>query len=298
MQQEAKILTLVEEDTWRKYIFVKTGVQIKGDDLCLVANGERVVISVENEGTTRRTTELVVKYMNTTVALEPTVDEGRLALAHILVKKLASSLLWTLYYQTKAFRKTALDQLNIKGDEPFGKLYSAELDLCFACLDFWDSNDLSSICDHKNALDWWGQLIEEDICYQLNLPWAKGSKADEEKAIQQILGYLNSWLNPYPPEQLPHHFNTIESAITIGKPRPSDNNKLRKARREFREGAWKQYKEALHGVKRSLHTSSGLYRLHLDGDKLYAQTGRKSRSHIIFEPVPICLPEFLPQIGG
>lgn len=294
-------MTLAEEDhAWTKYIFVKTDVQIKGSNLCLAANGERVVISVENEGTTRRTTERVVKYMNTTVALEPRVDEGRLALAHIIVKKLASSLCWMLYYQSKAFRKKALDQLNIKGYEPFGKLHSAELDLCFACLDFWDSNNLSSIFDYKSALDWWSQLIEEDICHQLNLPWAKGSKADEEKAIQYILDCLYSWDNPYLhlSEQLPHHFNLIESAIAIAKHRPTDNNKLRKARREFREGAWKQYTEALHGVKRALHTPSGLYRLHLDGDKLYAQTGRKTRFHIIFEPVPICLSEFLPQIGG
>lgn len=292
-------MTLAEKEiTLSKHIFIKTNVQIEGSNLCLICCGEQVEIPLGIEGVTYPITERLVKYMNTTVALEPTVDEGRLALTHLLVKKLASSLLCTLYYQTKAFRKKALDQLNVKGYEPFGKLYNAELELCFACLDFWDSNDLSNISDHKNALDWWSQLIEEDICHQLNLPWAKGSKADEEKAIQQILDYLNSWLNPYLPEELPHHFNLIAAAITIGKPCPSDNNKLRKARREFREGAWKQYKEALHGVKRSLHTSSGLYRLHLDGDKLYAQTGRKTRSHVIFEPVPICLSEFLPQIGG
>lgn len=199
----------------------------------------------------------------------------------------------------KATSKLLCD-LELKGYEPFGKLYNAKLELCFACLDFWDSNDLSNISDHKNALDWWSQLIEEDICYQLNLPWAKGSKTDEEKAIQYILDCLYSWNNPYLhiSEQLPHHFNLIESAIAIAKHRPTDSKKLRRARREFREGAWKQYKEALHGVKRALHTPSGLYRLHLDGDKLYAQTGRKTRSHVIFEPVPICLSEFLPQIGG
>lgn len=299
-------MTLAEIDkAWTKYIFVKANVQSEGCNLCLTANGERVVIPLGTKGAIHPITERIVKYMNATIALEPTVNEGQLALVHIILRKFASSLLWVLYYQTKAVRKKALSkvlcELGVKGYEPFGNLYNAELNLCFACLDFWDSHDLSSVSDQDSALAWWSQLIEEDICYQLNLPWTKGSKEDEEKAIQCILDSLNSWQNPYLhlSEELPHHFNMIESAIAIGKPRLTDNNPVKKARREFREGAWKQYKkEALHGIKRALHTHSGLHRLHLDSDELYAQTTGRNRTLVTFEAVPICLQDFLPQIGG
>jgi hypothetical protein len=259
---------------------LKADFQIDGTNLCCNNHyGNRLVIPLGNEAVRHPITERLVAKLNMPIALIPSANKAEQALAIIVIDSLVSGLLWVLYYQTKAFKKPFLEDLGLKDDEFLGQIYNSELNLCFACLNFWNSNNLSENSKDFNVLDMWERLIAAHVCDALNSRSLRGNKEDDEKQIQYLIDSLNKWDNSYSSEKPFHHFNLIDSAIAIGQPQRTDNVPMRKARKQFRDGALEEYKEAWFAYKRAIHTGK-FKKLHIDGEDLYVQMTRRTRTRI------------------
>lgn len=256
----------------------KATLEINGENLyCKNHFGNQLIIPLGKGVEHTITTRLIAK-MNMPIFLSSTTGKADVSLALLVIEILVAALFWVLYYQTKALRRKDLCALDLKDYEPLGLIYNEELNLCFACLDFWDNNNLYENSNDISALDIWERLIGEHICDALNSGHLRSSKEKNEKEIQYLLSCFDLWINPYSPEESLHHFNIIESAIMIGQSQSTDNVPMRKARKRFRDGAWKAYKDAWQAYKRAIHDSKrGLKMLHIDDDELYLQMTRRTR---------------------
>ncbi len=272
---------------------------IDGINLCWSDRyGNLLTIPVGEKAIKHPITKRIVTNLNKPVCLNPTMNIADHLFIELVLESYISGLLWVLYRQTKSFRKTLLEDflehLGLPDDESIGQIYNSELNLCFACLDFWDSNNLSEKSSDFSALDTWERLIAEDVCNALNSCSQRGSKDDDEKQLQFFIDSFDRWENPNSPKEFPHHFNLIDSAIDIGKHRRTDNVPMRKARKRFREVAWKAYKQAWKDYKQSIHIGGKFKKLHIDGEILYVQMTRRTRIPITRPP----LPGFAPNWGG
>ncbi len=257
--------------------FMKANFYFDGANLCCNNHfGNRLVIPLGDKTSKHPITERVFSKLNMPIGLNSTSGRALQALSVLVLDTHISALLWVLYYQTKAFRRTLLEDLQLKDDEPLGLIYNSELNLCFACLDFWDSNHLSVKSNDFSALDMWERLVVSHVCDALNSRNLRGNKKDDEKDIQCFLDSLERWDNPYSPEKNLHHFNLINLAIAIGQPQRADNVPMRKARKQFRNIAWEPYKKSWSDYKQAIHAGR-LNKVHIDGEDLYIQMERRSR---------------------
>lgn len=174
--------------------------------------------------------------------------------------------LWVVQLQSKAVRQCdePFSTEPFQAAKPYGKFLNALLELCAACLNFIDENGASASIDYKNAYQWWTQIcIELEIgrtgTYvarlrnpehppQMAICKPRSNKESFGKDVDTELNELDNWRNPYGMD-MPHLYELVNVSIAIGQPNPNDNNKLRNARKIFRNSVWSQYKQTYKQLK-------------------------------------------------
>lgn len=159
-----------------------------------------------------------------------------------------------------------------------GRLFSAQLELCMACMKFANKITYPVPLPYDNALDWWkyGILHERsNIAFNRALEEGKTSKNELHKEFRHHLRLLNEQKNPYDPTAEPELHNLIQIALTIIQPNPRDNNEVRRERKEFRLGAWRIYKQALARLASQIKTDRHLKNINTENGAVYSSRRRE-----------------------
>jgi hypothetical protein len=159
-----------------------------------------------------------------------------------------SALLWVVYKQLKTInRKDFLDCFPpCKAHESRGLLYNSLLELAHECLDFVHKFESAESLPYSSGLDWWWLCMCESLTMFVYEGSARTTKKKLLDGMASDLDDLQNYrgINNREREDYPHVTTLLETAMRIAQHNPKESKDLRKARRRFRNGCWKNYLEA------------------------------------------------------
>jgi len=171
------------------------------------------------------------------------LDEAHREKLSLIHKIWMISLIWLLKFESKAFKEKdfPFSSPPFQFFEPLGRKKHADLLLWNDCLRLINNPGVPEVLDYSTAIDGWYATTKEYMSRSYEHISFKTTKRELIDYLKKEIAVLEKFENPINPETRPHHYNLIEVARTIGRYNSSDNNKLRKERRDFRDFSWKAY---------------------------------------------------------
>lgn len=186
-------------------------------------------------------------------------------------------LIWVLRLQRNGFRRLRkpFNDPYFELYEPLGKRINAEFELWKACIDFIDKLKSPELTTFDKPLDGWFATTQE----RMSQPIQNNTKENQVLLLREELRQLKAGINPHDPNKGERElYNLINLAITIKTPQKSDNNDLKRKRKEFRDQVWTAYIQGHQEWYRHYSTSNKIKAVCIEDDQLkYYLDGRQKR---------------------
>jgi hypothetical protein len=153
------------------------------------------------------------------------------------------ALTWILKFESKALRDEdpPFEQPIFQFLEPLGRKHHADLLLWDDCLSFTSKFGVSRALDYDTPIDGWYVTTQERMRCAYQSVFFKVTKRKMIDYKKKEVALLEKFENPVNPQEKINLYNLIEAARAIARHNPTDNNKLKRARHEFRNFRWKAY---------------------------------------------------------
>jgi hypothetical protein len=247
----------------------------------------KLIDQVDQTSSTKKIVALCSTKLVAPLSLLNQVEIEKWALIH---KNWMIALFWVLNFESKSLRDKDYPFCHPEFQffEPLGRKIHADLllwDDCLRFIDkFWDSQEFNNTTAIK---EWDATTQERMLCSYQSIP-CKVTLRESINYLNREIALLKETKNPHNPDQKPRLYNLIEVAKTIGKFNPSDNNQIKRERRNFRDNRWKLYIAAhrnwckrLSGVDEATYRGKDFNPLlaYVEGEKLkLLVNGRQTRT--------------------
>jgi len=153
------------------------------------------------------------------------------------------TLIWVLKFESRTLREEdwPFYYPEFQFLELLGRKKHADLLLWDDCLSFIGKFGVPQALDYSTAIDGWYATTQECMRCAYQKVFFKITKRELIDYQKREIALLEKFENPVNPQEKFNLYNLIEVARAIGGHNPSDNNRLKKARREFRDFRWKAY---------------------------------------------------------
>jgi hypothetical protein len=216
----------------------------------LISITEELIAKISSRPLTQKIESLCKVEMKSSIFL---LNEAQTELFSIMQSNWIVGLLWVLKWQTKELQKfkSPYNHPFFQANELIGKKINSELQLWENCLNFIDKFTIEQpaqleIYDFHTAIDGWQTTTYDRIIAGHETIIQKWGKNELIKQLEVEIRKLKKMENPHNPDdpREKNLYNFINTAIVIATPNHSDNNRLRRERKNFREDCWGSYVKA------------------------------------------------------